>query len=217
MNILAIDTSQQGLGLAIQTDKGAWFHREAEYRLQAEHLLPVLADLLQQANIGLEHLHLLGISIGPGAFTGLRIGISAAQALALAHSIPIVPVSTLRWIAQTAWRVSQTEDIVVVQDARMHEVYWGRYLLRKGAIIMPEPPVFVSAPLVIAFDDFHGVAAGDAWQHYGDSLPAWPHTGVQLGELSDLLILVEAYAQMGYTCEPQNLNPAYVRDKVVSS
>lgn len=216
MNILLIDTCQQGLALGIKTDKGFFTYHDSDYRAQADILLSRLSALLREADCSLTAINAFGVTRGPGAFTGLRVGISAAQGLALAHDLPIVAVSSLQWIAQTAARVTGQTDILVARDARMQAIYWGRYQAHKSAIMMPKEIEQLTKPKMLHTRGLSTMAAGDAWQHYADSLPTVAHSGVLWGELVDLLTLVEAGWQAGQYCHADALIPVYLRDDVVS-
>jgi tRNA threonylcarbamoyladenosine biosynthesis protein TsaB len=216
MNILLIDTCQQGLALGLKTDTGFFTYVDSDYRAQAEIVLLRVSVLLDEADCNLAKIDLLGVTRGPGAFTGLRVGISAAQGLALAHHLPVVAISSLQWIAQTAARVTGQTEVLVARDARMQAIYWGRYHANKSAIMMPKEIERLSKPDVLKDSVDSAIAAGDAWQHYADSLPVLPHSGVLWGELVDLLTLVEADWQAGLYCYAETLTPVYLRDDVVS-
>ena len=96
MSILAIDTATQVSSVAVASvDKLA-----AELTMQAklthsETLMPHIKEVLRMANVRKENLEGIAVSIGPGSFTGLRIGLAAAKAMAYALNLPIVGVATL--------------------------------------------------------------------------------------------------------------------------
>lgn len=100
MSILAIDTATQVSSVAVASvDKLA-----AELTMQAklthsETLMPHIKEVLRMANVRKEQLEGIAVSIGPGSFTGLRIGLAAAKAMAYALNLPIVGVSTLKALA----------------------------------------------------------------------------------------------------------------------
>jgi len=105
----------------------------------SQHLLPWITDLLKQEGITLHDLHAIAVGIGPGAFTGVRLGVAVVQGLALAASLPIAPVASLDAIAASAidHRLLQAMDtskrqFTVAIDARMGEVYWANYNVRNA-------------------------------------------------------------------------------------
>lgn len=107
-------------------------------------LLPLIAQLLAQADMSFAELDRIAVGIGPGTFTGLRIGIATARALALARSIPLVGVSTLHALAlgaqETASPRLDTETVTPVLDARRGEVFaaaWSVRALQAAPLLAP--------------------------------------------------------------------------------
>lgn len=94
-------------------------------RLHAERLFSLIDHVLSDSGVTLEHLSLLAVATGPGSFTGLRIGASAMQGLALARSLPLVGVPTLDALAHAAPPVDGL--VVPLLDARMGEVFGAFY------------------------------------------------------------------------------------------
>ena len=135
MNILAIETATEACSVALWLARGDGGPRcvessEQTPRSHTQRLLPMIERLLQDHGLTVSDLDLLACSQGPGAFTGLRIGIAAVQGLAFALDLPVVPVSTLAALAQTAHDRGDNTGrlpLLPVLDARMDEVYWGLY------------------------------------------------------------------------------------------
>lgn len=100
MMILAIDTATQNAGLAL-------YSRDTIYAEEAWHagrnhtieLMPRIARMLKMARLNVPELTAIAVSLGPGSFTGLRIGLAAAKGIALPHKLPLVGVPTLEVIA----------------------------------------------------------------------------------------------------------------------
>lgn len=129
MKVLGIETSTMMVGVAIVDEKGL----VAEYRSEAtrsrsEQLMPMIDQVLKNSQTMPETLTGIAVSIGPGSFTGLRIGLSTAKGLAFALKLPVVGVSTLEAMAiplasePLAWP-GQAYPICPVMDARRQEVY----------------------------------------------------------------------------------------------
>ena len=89
----------------------------------AARLLPLAEQALAEAGVGWEELDWLAVGVGPGGFTGLRIGIATARALAQARGLPLVPVSSLEALALGAAGASTPPVIAAVVDARRGEVF----------------------------------------------------------------------------------------------
>ncbi len=130
MILLAIDTATEMCSAALWVD-GKLYHRSSvQARLHAELILPFIDELLEEAKISKSQINGLVVGQGPGAFTGVRIGVGVAQGLALALNIPVVAVSNLQTLAFRAYRqleTSKSRIILVATDARMNEVYWAKY------------------------------------------------------------------------------------------
>jgi len=129
--VLGIDTATERLGLAIARGEQAIAELELDVgRRHAEQLARGLDGLLSDAGLGAPDLDLIAVSIGPGSFTGLRIGLAFAKGLAMALRKPIVGVPTLDVLARGAepW----IGPVVACLDARRGEVYFSTYELAPG-------------------------------------------------------------------------------------
>ena len=100
MNILALDTTTSACSVALMTDEAMIARCELMERGHAEALLPMVREVLNEASIGFPDIDALAVTVGPGAFTGLRIGLAAARGMALAAGIPCVGVTSLEAIAE---------------------------------------------------------------------------------------------------------------------
>lgn len=102
---------------------------ESSSRRHVERLQPMVDELLTSQGVGLDDLALIAVGIGPGPFTGLRIGIVAARSMGLVAGVPVRGFSTLDAIALGwfAGGLRPTSEVVVVTDARRKELYWARY------------------------------------------------------------------------------------------
>ncbi len=122
MTILAIDTSTDYLSLAIMRGEKivARFHRKLRMR-HSSMLVPTIDRLLKKSRVKLESIDCFAISIGPGSFTGLRIGAVTVKGLSYALNKPIVAVPTLDVIAQNV--KGFIGIICPVLDARKNKVY----------------------------------------------------------------------------------------------
>jgi len=125
VKILALDTATENCSAALFID-GEVTGREALLRRgAAEHILPMVAELLAAATLSLTQLDAIAFGRGPGGFTGVRLAASVTQGLAYAAGVPVVPVSNLRALAQRALVEAGAQKVLVCADARMSEVYWG--------------------------------------------------------------------------------------------
>jgi tRNA threonylcarbamoyl adenosine modification protein YeaZ len=126
MRVLAIDTALAACSAAV-FDSAQSQALAAETlpmtRGHAEALLPLIARVMDQANIEFTDLDRIVVTVGPGSFTGLRVGISAARAIALASSKPAVGVTTLAAFAAPHIASDDSTALAAVIDARHDHVY----------------------------------------------------------------------------------------------
>jgi tRNA threonylcarbamoyladenosine biosynthesis protein TsaB len=149
MQLLAFDTATPAttVALAIGDEKALTRRHEpgpGERPGHVSELLPLALGLLDEAGIGFAQLDRIAVGIGPGTFTGLRIGVATARALAHAHELPLVGVSTLRSLAAGAHDHLDAEAsaVLAVLDARRGEAFaaaWaGSEPLLAPAALTPE-------------------------------------------------------------------------------
>jgi len=131
MNLLALDTTLETCSVAVSID-GAVAAQQAEHlvRGHAEALMPMIDAVLAAAGIGYADLDAVGITVGPGSFTGQRVGLSAARGIGLARQIPVQGVTTLDAIAfgvDADGLAAAGEDVLVALDARRGQLYVQHY------------------------------------------------------------------------------------------
>lgn len=123
MIVLAFDTAQGALSAAVHDGEGELATIfEERTRGHAEALMPMLETVLAEAALGFADLDALAVTVGPGTFTGLRVGLAAARGLALARDLPLVGVTTLEAVAAPV-RLVAGEAVVAAFDARRDEIY----------------------------------------------------------------------------------------------
>lgn len=127
-NILGLESSQQNCSLALLFAGNIFEYTASDEQRSSQILLPTIQQLLKTAQCTLSDIDAIAFSKGPGSFTGLRVGAAVAQALAYAGKLPILPVSSLRVLAQQAFtEQEQLNTVLVCIDARMDGVYWGAF------------------------------------------------------------------------------------------
>lgn len=130
MNVIGIDTCFPALSVAVGREIGTpdahvLAVTEPMSTGHAERLLPLLSELLDQSGLAIGHIDRIAVTIGPGSFTGTRIGIAAARALKLARDVPIVTFTSLEAIAfsPSIMPAPGEDDLVVAIDAHRGEAY----------------------------------------------------------------------------------------------
>jgi len=145
---------------------------ERNYRESRSHTasLPgLVSQVLADAGLGIDEVEALAVSIGPGSFTGLRIGLSLAKGIALAGALPLVGVPTLEalaWVADAA----PGETICAALDARKHEVYAALFSATVAGPRRLTPDLALAPEALAGRLEAPCVLVGDAVEVYGDIL-----------------------------------------------
>ncbi|MFA1543914.1 tRNA (adenosine(37)-N6)-threonylcarbamoyltransferase complex dimerization subunit type 1 TsaB [Actinomadura monticuli] len=130
MLVLAFDTATAAITVALYEwtpGEGAVPRGVAEAvdgRRHTELLTPSIAQVMAEAGAAPDNLSAIAVGVGPGPYTGLRVGLVTARAMGEALSIPVHGACTLDIIA---WATGRDEPFVVATDARRKEVFWARY------------------------------------------------------------------------------------------
>lgn len=156
--VLAFDTACDACSAAVWRD-GAVLAREfvAMARGQSEALLPMIERVMAAAKLEFADLAAIGVTVGPGAFTGLRIGLAAARAIALASGKPAVGVTTLEAIA--AALAPAPGSLVVAIDAKREDLYVQQFA--GGAVWRPASAPIAQLPAAVALPAGPFAIAGD--------------------------------------------------------
>ncbi len=134
MRILAIETSTKNLSMAIADDERVLAEYKGDAILRHSHdLIPNIENMLNKLKLELIAIDSFAISIGPGSFTGLRIGVSILKGLNLVTRIPIITVPTLDAIAYNS--IDAVVPICVIVDAKKKNLYASLYKTQDGGII----------------------------------------------------------------------------------
>ena len=174
MNLLAIDTSTEMASLAVQVNGKIVSKTVMGSQQHAMLILPLIAELLNNVAINVSQLDGIVFGKGPGNFTGLRVACSIAKGIAYGQSLPLYPVSSIGTVAYATLLDPQYtlgQDILVMLDARMHQVYWGyfNYPLDSHALHMHE---FLNNITDIKLSgETQCCVAGVGWDAYISQLP----------------------------------------------
>jgi tRNA threonylcarbamoyladenosine biosynthesis protein TsaB len=131
--ILGIETATQQVGCAIGGQEGVLASfGVARGPHHAETLVPSIKFLFEQARMELDEVKCVAVDVGPGLFTGLRVGVATAKAMAMALRVPMIGLSSLDLLAYSVRHTDRT--IVPVIDGKRNEVFWARYRHVAGGI-----------------------------------------------------------------------------------
>src|SRR5881227_2693684 len=140
MLILAIDTALDACAAGIlDTDAGKLIAQESEpmKRGHAEALMPLIARLIESSGIGFAGLDRIAVTTGPGSFTGLRVGLSAARGIALAANKPVLGLTTLTAYAAPVVGQNGEQPVISAIDARHDQVYFQVVSGDGSSLILP--------------------------------------------------------------------------------
>jgi tRNA threonylcarbamoyladenosine biosynthesis protein TsaB len=217
MRILALDTSTAAGSAALAEDGRVTIARAGDgSRTHGERLPMELMALLDEARVTLADIDRFAVAIGPGSFTGLRVGIATIQGLALAKSALVVPVSTFEALA---WRAKDEGSAIAAWiDAHRGEVFAS--LFAPDATTVLQPPS--SLPPETTLDTWRQTLAacssvrftGDGAVKYRDAIRDRLHEGASIDRDAPMLagaIAQIAAAHPSRAVHPHAIVPLYVR------
>lgn len=218
--ILGIETAVDHVGVALGDHRGIRAHTSlASDRRHAEALTPMIQFVLQHADVHMSQLSAIAVDIGPGLFTGMRVGLAAAQSMAWALDIPLAPVCSLDALAID--HDSSDLTVAAALDARRGEVYWATYRMR-GA---QQEPQRLTEPVVTSPDDLavyladraeEVLCVGSGFDRYADIFESSPW----VSDLSErgcvptaeaLVVLGSHVVAAERTVTPSEIQPMYLR------
>jgi tRNA threonylcarbamoyladenosine biosynthesis protein TsaB len=218
MLILALETSTEAGSCALWRDGAALERRCPAGRSHSETLLPLVRELLTEADVSIAALDAIAFGAGPGAFTGLRVACAAAQGLAAASGKLLLPVVSLAAMA------AQTGegDTLALLDARMGEIYAARYRVADGECqLSGEISVLLPAELTLP--------EATGWRACGNALTAYPELAERLQAAGfalrpEILPTAAAVAALaaprlarGEGIDAALAAPVYIRNKVAKT
>jgi tRNA threonylcarbamoyladenosine biosynthesis protein TsaB len=219
MRVLALDAATEACSVALLSNGDVMVRMVESGKSSAQQILTLAEVVMAEGQVSLSMLDGIAASIGPGAFTGVRISVAVAQGLAFGAGLQVVPVTTLEALALQVVQSAQ-DPVLACLDARMGEVYWGCFTADVARGVIESGALKVGPPAT--------VASGLKGRHIGigRGFSAYPELakipGVEI-DSRDRLALPNAreFARLGALrlaagggLDPADLKPLYVRDKV---
>lgn len=221
MKLLAFETATEACSVALYLDGQVRERFELAPRRHAELALPWAQALLEEAGVARAQLDAVAVGRGPGAFTGVRLGIALAQGIGLALDRPLVAVSTLEVLAAAAPEEGPDRVLAAI-DARMGEVYAGAYAREGGRLVLLQREQ-VLAPDAVRLP----AGEGGPWQGVGTGFGAADgllarHLQADLARVDATALpragvlarLAAAAFGRGEAVPAGQVEPAYLRDNV---
>ncbi|AXF86112.1 tRNA threonylcarbamoyladenosine biosynthesis protein TsaB [Ephemeroptericola cinctiostellae] len=234
--LLAVDTSSAYCSVALSHQGVSSSEHLMTEQSHSENVLPMVRRLLEARGMTVQDVDAFVVGIGPGGFTGVRLGVAVVQGLAYATGKPVIALPSLLALAQAAFESQPVEmTVLVANDARMNQVYWAAYHFDvAGAYSTIQAPSLGVLDDVIAFTELQEVAvrqtmqlAGNAWTIF-EAFKAWSLAheadGVRMAAMNhdapNALYLLPA-AQRSFAASggvpPHDVSPLYVRDKIAQT
>lgn len=219
--ILALDSSTDACSVALHIDGKTTQLFELAVKSHTQRLLPMVDEILSQAQCSLRDLDAIAYGRGPGSFTGLRICMGVVQGLAFGANLPVLPISTLQAMAcgYIEQNPGQRLPVLVALDARMDEVYWGLFSGNVAAQPLGEeqvmkPGLLGEQPMVTSLQQ-QFIALGSGW-HYAELTGIAPETIILdvYPNAKDIVTLALAALRDRQQISILNAQPVYLRDTV---
>lgn len=217
MRLLAIDTATERCSVALRLDGKVIERSSDQPRVAAELVLPMVEAVLTEAGVRLVDLDGIAYGRGPGAFTGVRIGVGVVQGLAFGAGLLTVGISNLAAVAQQVARPG--DRILVCMDARMDQVYWSTFALEPDSeLVTSLAAERVDSPAAVIDGDYT-VLAGTGFKAYAQLRARLEIGGRVVHETAlpnarDIALLAEAEFRAGRAKPATEAEPVYVRDQV---
>ncbi|HSZ09097.1 MAG TPA: tRNA (adenosine(37)-N6)-threonylcarbamoyltransferase complex dimerization subunit type 1 TsaB [Steroidobacteraceae bacterium] len=224
MRVLALDAATETCSVALWLNGEVTVRSIESGKSSSQQILTLVEELTAAGQVSLSSLDGIAASIGPGAFTGVRISVSVAQGLAFGLNIPVVPVTTLEALALQV--LSRPEDptaahhAIACLDARMGEVYWGCFTADAVQGLVESSAPRVGPPSAVTLD------LGGRHRGIGRGFSAYPelaripgvdvtaHDSLALPNAREFAHLGVLRLASGRSLDPADLEPLYLRDKV---
>ena len=219
MRVLALDAATEACSVALLTN-GALITRTIESgKSTAVKILSMAEEVMAEAQVSLSMLDGIAASIGPGAFTGVRISVAVAQGLAFGADLKVVPVTTLEALALQVLDGPGSRALACL-DARMGEVYWGCFAWDTECGVPRSGALQVGPPGSVSLDPgAHYIGVGRGFSAYPvlATLPGLTTDAARSAALPNAREIARLGAlrlKVGGALDAADLKPLYLRDKV---
>ena len=234
--LLAVDTSSAYCSVALSHQGVVSGEHLMTEQSHSENVLPMVRRLLESRGMAVQDVDAFVVGIGPGGFTGVRLGVAVVQGLAYATGKQVIALPSLLALAQAAFETQPVEmTVLVANDARMNQVYWAAYHFdAAGDYSTVQAPSLGVLDDVVAFAELQGVnaqktmqLAGNAWTVF-EAFKAWSLAheaqGIRVAVMNHdapnalhLLPAAQRYFALNGGLPPHDVSPLYVRDKIAQT
>ena len=219
LKILAIDTATEACSVSLNLGGTVSKQIEIAPNGHSKLVLGMVQSLLQQARLGLKQLDVLAVNVGPGSFTGLRIGIGVTQGLAYGAGLKVIPVGSLEVLAQAV----PHQVVLAAIDARMQQIYYALYhKLPDGEQREIIQPGLIAPDRLVIKDQGEVVGTGSGWDSYAPVMTE-AMQGTLLNWLpqqypeASTLSTIAAARGLKNAISPLELTVCYIRNEIVNT
>ena len=217
--VLALETSTDLCSVALAHGGRIEECTRETPREHTRHVLGQVDQLLRAVGFTVADLDAVAFGRGPGTFTGVRLATAVAQGLAVARTLPLLPVSSLAALAWRCWRELAVSPVLAAMDARLEQVYWGMYAVDSGTLSVLHSetlstPTQLRAALSSLPKDWHGAGSGATLPGLQE-MPGASEWRTELRpDARAVLELALLDLQAGRTADFEQAQPLYLRDPV---
>lgn len=227
--ILGFETATNTCSVALYQSGQMIGRQLTEAKKSSEKIIPLAKELLRESGRSVQEIEAIAVGVGPGSFTGVRVAVGLAKAMAFSLQVPVWPVSTLRALARQLWTHQPAaihDPVLAIWDARMQAVYWGLYGHADGAIVNRQDADGLCAPCELQLPLVPGQTVWVVGNGFSQYLSQFSHIAqafnVQILEnitpsAEDIIELARIDQTMGL--KPTDsflLSPEYIRNNVAS-
>lgn len=218
MITLGLETATPMCSVALAVDHEVLSRRQLAPRGHAQLVLPWIEELLAECGLRYADIDRLAVGQGPGGFTSLRIGLGIVQGIALAHDLPVVPVSSLATLAESADPEARHGRILSLIDARMGEVFVAAFRRGSEGLTLISPEAVMSPHQVSPPEPGEWLVSGSGLAAYPEQIrQSLAETRVQtMPEAWPLAAHMFAAARGMPAVAAWEIEPTYVRNNVTS-
>ncbi|HXK00383.1 MAG TPA: tRNA (adenosine(37)-N6)-threonylcarbamoyltransferase complex dimerization subunit type 1 TsaB [Buchnera sp. (in: enterobacteria)] len=216
--ILAIDTSMDGCSVSLLKNNCMLNQFKLCKKKHTEIILPMIKKVLNTYEIDVNELNAIAVSKGPGNFTGIRLAICIAQALALKNKLPLIGISNFASVAEQAWRKHLSKKVLVAFDAKKKGIYWAEYIRNKHGIWKGE-----HTESCLNINSIHNkinklsgswTTVGNGWNkiYITNKKINLIHTKITLSHARDIITFAKLFLQKNNTLFLKDIVPIYLDD-----
>ncbi|CAL4043188.1 tRNA (adenosine(37)-N6)-threonylcarbamoyltransferase complex dimerization subunit type 1 TsaB [Buchnera aphidicola] len=214
--ILAIDASMDRCSVSLLKNNSIANKFKLCKKKHTEIILPMIKNILNVSNTNINELNIIACSKGPGNFTGIRLAICIAQAMALQNKLPLIGISNFASMAEQAWRKHSAKKVLIAFNAKKRGIFWAEYKRNKNGTWKGEDTEICLKIENISnkINQLSGLwtAVGDGWEKINiknTEKIKLVSTNITASHSKDIITFVELLLKKNYYLVFKNITPIY--------